>query len=134
MGRKVLQDHAYVFCQMFMGWRMAQDLEIFASLPDGILTIDVLAGTCNHDSQGVVQTYIAGEISAWFTHQLEHLQIPSTEILKAMLTINLKRLPQPSKRKKGITFAWTCDAVITNVDREYTAHLSEPHTWTPMAR
>ena len=67
MGHKILQDHAYTSCQMFMGWRMADDLDTFANLPDGTLTIDVLHGTCSHSESGPVQTHIAAEIAAWFS-------------------------------------------------------------------
>ena len=49
VSHKVLKDHAHVFCQKFYGWRMQSDLETFAALPDGSLTVDVLAGTCVHE-------------------------------------------------------------------------------------
>ena len=57
MGHKILKDHAHTICQMFVGWRMTQDLEIFATIPEGQLTIDVLRGECKHESLGPIDTY-----------------------------------------------------------------------------
>jgi hypothetical protein len=92
MGHKVLQDHAYTFCQMFMGWRMFEDLGVLATLPDGKLTVDVLTGTCTHETVGPIDTYIAGEISAWFIHRLELHRIPVSDVLEAKLNVELKRI------------------------------------------
>lgn len=132
MGHKILQDHAYVFCQMFMGWRMGDDLDTFLALPDGTLTIDVLNGSCNHSELGIVQTRIAAEIAAWFSHRLDEHKIPHDDIVDATLTVHVKHILPVSKRKRGVTFDWSCDGMIKTTDREYCAHLAEPHTWIPM--
>ncbi|PHQ36107.1 hypothetical protein [Rhodopirellula bahusiensis] len=130
MSHKVLKDHAHVFCQMFYGWRMQSDLETFAALPDGALTVDVLAGTCVHDSCGALETYIAGEMSAWFKHQLDERGIPLADIKSAMLFVDLVRVPPP-KKKRGITFDWRGRGVIQTDSREYVSELAESHTWIP---
>jgi len=134
MGHKVLKDHAFTFCQMFMGWRMGEDLDTFSKLPDGQLTIDVLTGNCEHDSAGTVQTYIGPEIAAWFAHRLEQHHIESGEILLATLTVQIARPTPPAKGKRGITFHWKCKAQIRTSDRLYDAELAEPHPWIPMLR
>lgn len=131
MGHKILKDHAYVFCQMFFGWRMLEDVGTFASLPEGSLTIDVLAGTCHHDAVGMIETHIAPEISAWFSDQLAKRNIPASDVVEAKLFVALKRGPT-AKGKLGVTFNWSADSVIKTADRTYTAHLAEPHTWIPM--
>jgi hypothetical protein len=131
MGHKVLQDHANVFCQMFMGWRMADDLKVFAKLPSGQLRVNVLDATCEHSVAGMVVTHIAREIRAWFLHRLELHKIPLHDIVDAHLVVQMKSAIAPS-RKRGITLDWTCDATIRTRDREYSAHLAEPHTWIPM--
>lgn len=116
---------------MFMGWRMASDLSTFAELPDGQLAINVLDGTCDHSQAGRVETYIAGEIKAWFLDRLDKHHIPLSDIAAASLTVTMKNTI-PSSHKMGITFDWTCDAIIATADRQYSAHLAEPHTWLPM--
>jgi hypothetical protein len=130
LGHKNLKDHAHVFCQMFFGWRMSEDLETFAQLPEGKLTIDVLTGSCVHDAHGPVQTYIAGEIGAWFRSQLTGRGISIADITEATLSVDLKRRPTP-KGKRGITFDWYANSTIRTADRDYTADLAEPHTWIP---
>ena len=133
MGHKILKDHAHTICQMFVGWRMIQDLELFATIPEGELSIDILRGACTHESLGPIDTYIASEISAWFKHRMTVHQIAESEILQATLTVQLKRIPQKSKRHRGVTFDWHCDGFIRTDDREYRSQLHEPHTWIPPA-
>lgn len=131
MGHKVLKDHAYVFCQMFMGWRMADDLSTFAELPDGILEINILDGTCSHSRAGPINTAIAGELRAWFLDRLQKHDIPIAEITRAELSVTMKN-SIPSAHKRGINFDWICEAKISTPDRDYSANLAEPHTWMPM--
>jgi len=129
MGHKVLTDHANVFCQMFVGWRMTDDFVTLASLPDGVLTIDVLAGTCQHNHVGQVDMHIAREISAWFLDRLNKHHIPRAHIVTADLTVNMAKHPIESKRQRGVTFDWACQSRIQVVDRSYTGELYETHTW-----
>lgn len=131
MGHKILKDHAHTICQMFVGWRMAQDLEILAAIPEGQLTIDVLRGECQHESLGRINSSIASEISAWFKHRLTAHGIEQSEVLQAVLTVQLNRIPQTSKRRSGVTFDWRCDGFICTIDREYRSQLHESHTWVP---
>ena len=133
MGHKILKDHAHTICQMFDGWRMTQDLEIFATIPEDQLTIEVFRGECKHESHGPIDTYIAGEISAWFKHRLTAHAIEQSEVLPAVLTVKLSRMPQMSKRHRGVTFDWRCDGFICTIDREYRSLLHELHTWIPVA-
>lgn len=133
MGHKILKDHAHTICQMFVGWRMSQDLELFATIPQGQLSIDILRATCTHESLGAIDTHIAGEISAWFRHRMTVHQIAESVILQAILTVQLKRTPQTSKRDCGVVFDWQCEGIIRTIDREYRSQLHEPHTWIPAA-
>ena len=131
MGYKVLQDHAHVFCQMFMGWRMADDLDLFARLPEGRLVINVLDSTAEHSEVGRIDARIAHEIHAWFLHRLDQHRIPLEEIKAAGLLVHVKNTVR-TMHKMRIAFDWTCDATIATKDREYSAHLAEPHTWISM--
>jgi hypothetical protein len=129
MGHKVLQDHANVFCQMFVGWRMAEDLDTFASLPDGMLTIDVLTGTCFHDTVGIVDTFIAHEIAAWFHERLLQHHIPTNNIESATLHAALAKVVPPQDRNRGVQFNWRCSSEIKAHDRSYFSELNETHSW-----
>jgi hypothetical protein len=116
---------------MFMGWRMNDDLATFARLPDGQLSLNILEGTCAHSEAGSIETHIAKEIREWFRERLRRHNIPLSDVLAASLTVQMKNT-LPSKHKRGIMYDWTCDALIRTSDREYAAHLAEPHTWIPM--
>ena len=102
MGHKALQDHAYTFCQMFMGWRMGDDLASFAKLPDGVLCINVLDGTCEHSESGPIETHIACELREWFLQRLAKHQIPRGDIIAATLAVTMKNTI-PSPHRRGIT-------------------------------
>lgn len=126
MGHKILQDHAHAFCQMFMGWRMHDDLRIFTSLPDGELFLNILDGTCEHSLVGMIDTYIAKEIKSWFLRRLDEHRIPVSHILAATLKVTMTK---PSKYNRGILFDWKCCGVIKTTDRDYLSHLEESHGW-----
>ncbi|TVP96047.1 MAG: hypothetical protein EA381_17810 [Planctomycetaceae bacterium] len=118
---------------MFVGWRMRQDLELFATIPAGELKIDVLRGTCNHHSLGEIDTYIAGELAAWFEHRLAVHQISRVDILAATLTVQLERIDSKTNRHRSVTFDWHCVGLVSTADREYRSHLCETHAWVPAA-
>ena len=116
------------FARCFLGWQIQQDLDMFATLPEGKLTVDVLAGSCVHSESGLVNTYIAGEISSWFKHQITERGIPLSDIMPAMLHVELARSPT-SKKKRSVTFDWRGSGCIKTDAREYNAELAESHSW-----
>jgi len=65
MRKKALQDLANVFCQMFVGWRMQEDLQLLIDAGSCSITIDVVTGTAFLDDTPT-KLHIAEEISAWF--------------------------------------------------------------------
>jgi hypothetical protein len=58
MRRKVLQDIANTLCQIAVGWRMGDDYERIAQLPDGTLVFDLVDGTVSHSSEGTQELWI----------------------------------------------------------------------------
>ncbi|MDB4759754.1 hypothetical protein OAG34_00925 [bacterium] len=126
---KPLKSYAHALCQMLIGWRMQQDLNLFATMSDGTLTIDVLDGICIHDADGELDTYIASEMSSWFRHRLEADNIPVETIsvtrVVARVSINTER----RRRDTRVHFDWRCRSLITAAGRDFVSELSEPHTW-----
>jgi hypothetical protein len=59
-------------------------------LPDGVLSVDVLGGAVTHSQRGVLQLYIAGELSAWLKHRLASLNIPLSGLKSATLRAEFK--------------------------------------------
>ena len=129
MRRKIIQDLANTLCQMLVGWRMAEDLEVLAELPDGVLSIDVLAGTASHSVGGAVQTSIAGELQAWLLHRLSVTDIPIAAICSAQITAHICTDRIATNRKKIISFDFAVESVIATDQRSYAGRLREIHHW-----
>jgi hypothetical protein len=70
MRRKVLQDIANTLCQIVVGWRVGNDYERIAELPDGTLFFDVLAAKAAHSLVEIPELWITGELNAWFLNRL----------------------------------------------------------------
>ena len=126
---KPLKSYAHALCQMLIGWRMQDDLNRFAQLPDGTLTVDALTGACTHNVDGELTTYIGPEIAAWFRHRLDTDGIPISAISIANVTADVHITAEQRRRDTRVKFEWKCRSRITAGDREFTSELAEPHTW-----
>ena len=129
MRRKVLQDVANTLCQMAVGWRMNNDLEALAELPDGELRFDILAGTVTHSIVGEIPLHVASELSAWFTHRLSILRIPKNAIEKAQLRAAFRTDRIKTDRQRIVSFDWTCASSIDTDECSYIGATSYKHTW-----
>jgi hypothetical protein len=126
MRRKVLQDHANVFCQMFVGWRMiANDIPTLVRLRHGPLTIDVLTGTAKHADAPIRNLYIAGELQAWFAAQLAEHNIPREAIAAAVVYVDFDATAVPRRRHDRFKLAFDCRSLIETADRKYEGRLSD---------
>ncbi len=129
MGRKRCNHYADVVCRMFMGWRMHEDLEILALLPDGNLTLNLLEGTANHESVGSLELHIAKEIQTWLAQESQKDGIRITDIVSATLSVQIKTDSVKTNRKKVVCFSFNCQSNFQMSDRTYTANVSETHHW-----
>ena len=129
MRRKVLQDHANTFCQMLVGWRMGDDLDALAELPDGILSVNVLTGQAVHSVTGALHLGIAGELKAWFGNRLETCGIPTAEIRAAEVSATIGTERIPTNHKKIVSFDFSVKSRIETSDAEYSGELQEMHHW-----
>lgn len=129
MRRKIIQDIANTLCQMLVGWRMGDDLEVLAELPDGILTINVLGGAASHDAARAIQLHIAGELQAWFSHRLAVGAIPGHAILSAEVTAKICTNRLATNRKRVVSFDFSVRSVVSTDERSYTGQLREVHRW-----
>ena len=129
MRRKIIQDLANTLCQMLVGWRMGDDLEALAELPDGTVSIDVLAGTASHDTAGAIQLYIAGELQAWLSHRLSVNRIPAQAITAAEVTAEICTDRIATNRKRIVSFDFSVQSIISTDECSYTGKLHETHSW-----
>jgi hypothetical protein len=129
MGRKVLQDVANTLPQMLVGWRMGDDMEALAALPDGTLDIDVLAGTAVHTAASLPELRIVGELHAWLIDRLEKAGLPRDQMTDARLVAAICTDRIATDRKRIISFHFTCTCTIATKERAYVGHLAEKHQW-----
>lgn len=129
MRRKVIQDLANTLCQMLVGWRMGEDLETLAALPDGVLVVDALAGTARHDQAGPVRLHIAGELQAWLAERLSAQQIPLQAIDSAQVTATIRTDGVSTNRQQVVSFDFSVCSVIATEQCQYVGKLHEVHHW-----
>ncbi len=129
MRRKILQDFANTLCQMLVGWRMVEDLEVLAALPDGTLRVNVLSGIATHSSQTPVELHIARELRAWLLHRFAEAAISPSDIDSAIVTASIRTDRIATNRKRIISFDFAAESAITTSEREYRGVLHEVHRW-----
>jgi hypothetical protein len=127
--RKIIQDLANTLCQMLVGWRMSEDLEVLAALPDGTLSIDALSGSASHDIAGDLRLHIAGELTSWLAHRLSAHQIPLQAITVATVTASIRTDLLPTARNRIVSFDFSVRSVIVTDERSYIGQLQEVHRW-----
>lgn len=129
MRRKILQDFANTLCQMLVGWRMGDDLEVLAELPDGTLLIDALSGVATHSLNGHVNLYVAGELQAWLQNRLSESRIDPSAIARATVEASIRTDRIATNRKRIISFDFVVNSIIVTAKREYRGALAGVHRW-----
>ena len=126
---KVLQDIANTICQMVVGWRMGDDYERIAGLPDGRLSFDLLRGTVVHSSGISPELWVAGELSAWLAARLLAEGIPESEVRTALLDVSFRTDRIKTNRKKIVSFDFECRSVLETTAKKYEGKLVERHSY-----
>lgn len=129
MRRKVIQHYVDVLCHMAIGWRMAEDLEKLAELPDGTIEIDLRTGSTVHSTAGNVDLWIAKEMQAWLRQRFATDRIPEDHILRAELRLISKTDRIKTDKKRIVSFDWDCHSLIATDQKTYEGHLKEAHRW-----
>lgn len=118
MRRKILQDLANTLCQMVVGWRMGEDIERIASLPDGTLSLDLLNGAASHSSGTTPELWIVGELEAWLRGRLASADIDPSQLIAATLTVQHKKEGSRTSQKRHIAF-FECQSLLVTDERRY---------------
>ena len=115
--RILLQDAANTLPCMVMSERIGNDdLERLADLPDGTLTMDLVAGTAHHSSQpDPIDLEIVAHLSEWLKARLGEDAF-ANHLAHAVLTVSIRTDRVPADRKRVIPFDWTCDSSVASRD------------------
>lgn len=124
MGRKRLQHHADIFCDMFAGCKIVNDMKSLIELENGIIEFDFLNKTQKiNNEQSEINFNMFCEISEWFTNDLKKQNI-ETELIKGAKVkaeFNVKFISGKSKsRTRGITELYlNLNSLILTDEKEY---------------
>jgi hypothetical protein len=128
--RILLQDAANTLPCMIMSERLGNDdLERLAALPDGTLTVDLVAGTARHSSQpDPIGLEIVEHLSLWLKTRLGE-EAFANHLAHAVLTVSIRTDRVATDRKRVIPFDWMCDSRVASRDGRTRSGTSRGLTW-----
>jgi hypothetical protein len=129
MRRKVLQDIANTLCQMMVGWRMGDDYEQIAELPDGTLFFDLICESVRHSDGSSPKLWISGELSGWLKYRLKVENIDATKLLSATLEVQYQTDRIKTDRNRIVSFDFQCHSRLKTDEAEYKGVLVEKHSY-----
>ena len=107
MRRKRLQHHTDIFCDMFAGWKIVNDMKSLVELESGIIEFDFLNRTQKlNNAESKTDFNMFYEISEWFTDDLKKHNIETELIREAKVKAEFRVEFTSGKKKsrtKGIT-------------------------------
>ena len=114
---------------MFMGWRMADDLETLAALPSGRIHIDLLNGSADHSVAGPLSLHIAGEIQAWLSNESQKDGIDLDALTSADLWVDVITSKNATNKNQIVSFDFAATSRLTTDETEYSARVADFHQW-----
>ena len=107
MRRKRLQHNTDIFCEMFSGWKIVNDMKSLTELESGIIEFDFLNKTQKlNGTKSKIDFNMFYEISEWFAEDLKkhNIEMELLKIAKLNAEFNIKLISGKKKsRTKGIT-------------------------------
>ena len=129
MKLKALREVANTLPAMLVGWRMTEDLDRLADLPDGVLRIDVLREVAAHSKAGPVELHVVQELSAWLRARLTALGIPLSQLNEVRVEADIRTDRVATDRKRIVSFDFDCHSRVATAQRTYEARRKETHKW-----
>lgn len=124
MGRKRIKHQVDVFCDMFSGWRLINDMETLLELKNGNLEFDFINKSIKLNGENCLKTFhMFFEISNWFERDLLNNNIDKNDLLKASLIVsflvNVKEGKPRSRSKRIFTIDLKMKSQIFTDEKEY---------------
>ena len=121
MGRNTLTDIANTMPHMVAGRMSRDDFEALAVLPDGVLTIDLLAAAAQHSAGSVTGLSVVANLVGWLEGRLAAAQLMPSDLTKAELTIAIRTDRVPVDRTRIIPFDFICTGTFATKSRAYSS-------------
>jgi hypothetical protein len=120
---------ARTLAHLAAAWRDHGDLEILAGLPDGLVDIDILAGSAGHESAGPIPLRLAAELRAALADRLARKGIDPRELQAAELRLRVDTGGILTDRARIVHFDFDWEARLRAAGQEYRAARREDHVW-----
>jgi hypothetical protein len=130
MRRKRLQHHTDIFCNIFSGWKIVNDMKTLVELENGIIEFDFINKTQKlNNAESKTDFNIFYEISEWFTDDLKKHNI-ETELIKeakvkARFKIKLISGKKKSQTKEITELHLILNSFILTDEKEYKSEKEE---------
>jgi hypothetical protein len=121
MGKKALAEIANTLPHMVAGRMYSDDWEALALIPDGVLTIDLLAKTAHHTGHGALSLRVVMDLVGWLGDHLAAARLLTSDLAKAELAIVIRTDRVPVDRSQIIPFDLVCAGIFATNDRAYTS-------------
>ena len=130
MRRKRLQHHTDIFCDMFAGWKIVNDMKSLVELESGIIEFDFLNNTQKlNNTESKTDFNMFYEISKWFVDDLKKHNIETEFIKEAKVKAEFKvefTVGKKNSRTKGITKLYlNLNSFIQTDEKEYKSEKEE---------
>jgi len=106
---------------MIAGRICLDDFEALAVLPDGVLTIDLLAETAHHTSGRVLSLRVVADLVGWFKRRLAAARPMPSDLTKAELAVVMRTNRVPVDRSRIIPFDFACTGTFATKSRTFSS-------------
>jgi hypothetical protein len=111
------------------GWRDWGDLETLARLPDGLVSIDILAGEARHGTAGAIALRLTAALREALAERLARKGIAEGTISAAALGLRMDTGAVRTDRARIVHFDFGIEAKVDAERREHRASRREDHVW-----
>jgi hypothetical protein len=129
MGKNTLADIANTMPNMIAGRMGLEDWETLAVLPDGVLSIDLLAETAHHSIGGVLSLRVVLELARWLKDRLAATQLLPSDLTKVELVIAIRTDRVPVDRSRIIPFDLVCTGTFSTKSRTCSSKPARALRW-----
>ena len=117
MRRKRFKHQVHIFCHMFCGWQLVNDLDELAKLKSGRLEINVKTGCCLFNGIETSKLTMPLVLNDWFTCDLKENTIELNDIDVASLTVEFSM--NEYGHKNGVRPEFNCFSKLVSGGNEY---------------
>lgn len=129
MGRKILQDVANTLPNILVARMHIVDLETLAHLPDGSLSLNLLAHTARHSLGGDIELKIVDELTDWLKTRLVKNQVAVSDLTKAELVAAIRTDKIPTDRDRIVVFDFSITCNVGLREENVVTAIGTGRTW-----